>query len=130
SDRALQYAGQPVNAHMQGMTDEMFTELKEFFTGTGVQLTIHNIAYQGLFPLKLVSRHSDRVKAFTDEIFRKIGLPWTYFAPQSQVGGEFFGQLNFLLWGMQSSDVVNTVSENYAVELSGEDQLREMLAPV
>ena len=65
--------------------------------------TIHNLAYQGLFP---------------KELFQKLGLPqhfWSYNAL------EFWDQLCFLKGGLVYADRINTVSPNYAVEIQGKE---------
>jgi len=64
----------------------------------GLVLTIHNLAYQGLFPKAVVER---------------LGLGWDLFTMEV---GEFWGQLSFLKCGMASSDMVTTVSPTYARE--------------
>ncbi len=66
--------------------------------GSGVILTIHNLAYQGLFPRDTVPR------------FR---LPWDVFTMDR---GEFWGQFSFLKSGIAASDYVTTVSPTYARE--------------
>jgi starch synthase len=63
-----------------------------------VVFTIHNLAYQGLFPRDVVPA---------------MGLPWTAFAMNS---GEFWGQFSFLKAGLTSSDYLTTVSPTYAAE--------------
>ena len=61
--------------------------------------TIHNIAYQGLFPKDSVPR---------------LGLPWDCF----QVDGlEYWDQLSFLKAGLHYSDRLTTVSPRYAREI-------------
>ncbi len=62
--------------------------------------TIHNLAYQGKFP---------------EETFEKTGLPRSLFTPD---GIEFYGQVNFLKGGLVFADVITTVSEKYAEEIS------------
>ena len=65
--------------------------------------TIHNLAYQGLFPR---------------ELFQKLGLPqrfWSYNAL------EFYDQLCFIKGGLVYADRINTVSPNYAVEIQGKE---------
>ncbi|HUF46611.1 MAG TPA: glycogen synthase GlgA [Vicinamibacterales bacterium] len=64
----------------------------------GRVLTIHNLAYQGLFA-------RDTVPA--------IGLPWSVFTMDT---GEFWGQFSFLKTGIVYSDWVTTVSPTYAQE--------------
>jgi len=68
---------------------------------TGRVLTIHNLAYQGLFPKETVPA---------------LGLPWDLFRVD---GGEFWGQLSFLKTGINYSDLVTTVSPTYARETQG-----------
>lgn len=62
-------------------------------------LTIHNLAYQGLFDA------AD---------FRWSNLPWDYFTSE---GVEFYGKLNFLKAAIQFSDRLTTVSPRYAEEI-------------
>lgn len=61
-------------------------------------LTIHNIAYQGVYPA------AD---------YEYLGLQWGNFTP-----GKFedHGKINFLKGGIHYADMVNTVSPNYARE--------------
>jgi len=64
----------------------------------GLIFTIHNLAYQGVFP-------KEQVPA--------LGLPWEAFS----VGrGEFWGNFSFLKAGITSADYVTTVSPTYARE--------------
>ena len=65
---------------------------------TGLVLTIHNLAYQGLFPRDVVPR---------------LGLPWDVFTMER---GEFWGQFSFLKSGIAVADYVTTVSPAYARE--------------
>jgi starch synthase len=64
----------------------------------GTVTTIHNLAYQGLFPRAAVAA---------------LGLPWDLFTVQ---GAEFWGQLSFLKAGINASDWITTVSRTYARE--------------
>lgn len=61
--------------------------------------TVHNMAFQGLFPLEEMSR---------------LGLP-----QDSQIaeGVEFFGKLSFLKAGLRFADWLTTVSPTYAREI-------------
>jgi starch synthase len=68
-----------------------------------VCFTIHNLAYQGVFP---VSRYA------------LLNLPWDYFTHD---GLEFFGQINFLKAGIAFSDAITTVSPRYAREITTEE---------
>ena len=62
-------------------------------------ITIHNIAFQGLFP---------------PEAATALGLPEAEFRPE---GFEYFGQLAFLKAGLVYADRISTVSPTYAREL-------------
>lgn len=64
-----------------------------------VVLTIHNLAYQGVFP---------------KETLRRIGLPETLFATDAL---EFYGKVNFLKGGLIFADYLTTVSRRYAKEI-------------
>ncbi len=68
------------------------TKIKSVFT-------IHNIGYQGKFP---------------GSQFPILGIDEKYFNPE---GVEFYGDINFLKAGILYSDIVTTVSENYAKEI-------------
>jgi starch synthase len=70
--------------------------------GIGICLTVHNLAYQGLFPA---------------EKFGLLNLSWEYFTPQ---GVEFYGKLGCLKAGLVYSDVITTVSPRYAREVTTE----------
>jgi starch synthase len=61
--------------------------------------TIHNLGYQGRFPR---------------ENLNLLGLSGSYFTPE---GVEYYGDINFLKAGIVYSDMVTTVSENYAREI-------------
>lgn len=62
-------------------------------------LTVHNLAYQGVFPA---------------EQFPLLGLPGELFSPRYL---EFWGRVNLLKGGLVFADVLNTVSETYAREI-------------
>jgi starch synthase len=62
-------------------------------------LTIHNLAYQGVF------WHYD---------MPMTGLGWDLFTP---AGLEFYGKVNFLKGGLVFSDLLSTVSRTYAAEI-------------
>ncbi|HEX4802181.1 MAG TPA: glycogen/starch synthase, partial [Myxococcaceae bacterium] len=62
-------------------------------------LTIHNVAYQGVFPKAAMS---------------ELGLPWDLFKPELV---EFYDQVNFLKAGIVFSDALTTVSPKYAQEI-------------
>ncbi len=61
--------------------------------------TIHNLAYKGLFP---------------PETSLMAGFGWNYFTPEFF---EFHKQFCFLKGGIKFSDIINTVSEKYALEI-------------
>jgi starch synthase len=61
--------------------------------------TIHNLAYQGLFPA---------------EIFPHMELPLPLFVPS---GIEYYGQVNFMKAGLLYADYLTTVSPTYAEEI-------------
>jgi len=65
-------------------------------------LTIHNLAYQGVF---------------SPEQYALTGLPASLFTPR---GLEFWSQVNVLKGGLIFADVLNTVSETYAREIQTE----------
>jgi len=62
-------------------------------------LTVHNLAYQGVF------WHYD---------MPLTGLGWDLFTP---AGIEFYGKISFLTGGLVFADVLNTVSRTYAREI-------------
>lgn len=61
--------------------------------------TIHNLAYQGLYPY---------------EIFQRLGLPQPLW---SMHGVEFHGQMSFMKGGLAYADRITTVSPSYAQEI-------------
>ncbi len=70
-----------------------------FFKRVSTLLTVHNLAYQGLFP---------------DWQFGRTGLDWNLYTSESL---EFYGQMNILKGALLFSDKVNTVSPRYAEEV-------------
>lgn len=62
-------------------------------------MTIHNIAFQGIFPPQLSA---------------KLGLPEQCFQPD---GVEFFGDLSFMKAGLYYAGHITTVSPSYAKEI-------------
>lgn len=62
--------------------------------------TIHNLAYQGLFP---------------GTVFAQLGLPAACFDVD---GLEFFGQISFMKAAIQYADRITTVSPTYAREIT------------
>jgi len=65
-------------------------------------LTIHNLAYQGIFP---------------PGAFALTNLPGEFFTPDT---AEFYGQLNCLKAGIAFADAITTVSPRYAREIMTE----------
>ncbi|MCM8762649.1 MAG: glycogen synthase [Candidatus Omnitrophica bacterium] len=72
---------------------------KEAFPKAKTLFTIHNLGYQGVFPV---------------EKFHILGIPWQYFNMEEL---EFYGSVNFMKAGIIHSDMLNTVSPNYAREI-------------
>ena len=70
-----------------------------FFVDTKVLYTIHNMAYQGLFP---------------KEEFPKTGLDWSLFNINYF---EFYDKVNLMKAGLVYSDAISTVSPTYAGEI-------------
>ncbi len=79
------------------------TLLKEdaFFQHTASIFTIHNIAYQGLFPKTLLEATGFSWKEFTIDQF------------------EYYDEISFLKAGLVFADLLNTVSPTYAQEIQG-----------
>ena len=73
-----------------------------FYAGIKSILTIHNLAYQGIFP---------------KEKYPKLGLEERLFSPE---GFEFYNQINFLKAGIMYNDVLTTVSNTYAKDIKTE----------
>ncbi|MGC8928186.1 MAG: glycogen synthase GlgA [Myxococcota bacterium] len=70
-----------------------------FFSGAKSLITIHNMAYQGIFD------------ANTMDI---LMLPWSLFNYRQL---EYYGKLNFLKAGLVFADAITTVSKKYAEEI-------------
>jgi starch synthase len=66
---------------------------------TRALFTIHNMGYQGLFPV------GD---------YPMTGLPWSEYTPERL---EYYGQVNLLKGGLVYADLINTVSPTYAREI-------------
>ncbi len=78
--------------------NQLFSNFKTLFT-------IHNLAYQGVFP---------------KSSFFKTGLPDEL---NSEKGLEIYGKLNYMKSGLMFADVINTVSETYANEIRSDEEL-------
>ena len=74
-----------------------------FYKNSKILLTIHNLAYQGIF---------------AREDFPKLGLGWSIFNMEQL---EFYGKVNILKGGIVFSDCINTVSPTYAREIQTKD---------
>jgi len=74
-----------------------------FFENTAVLFTIHNIAYQGLFP---------------PDIMPQVSLDKSLFKIE---GLEYYGKINLLKGGIVFSDSISTVSQQYAQEIQTEE---------
>ncbi|MDE4953218.1 glycogen/starch synthase, partial [Francisella tularensis subsp. holarctica] len=61
--------------------------------------TVHNIAYQGLFPMS---------------VFTELDLQGIFL---SMNGLEFYGQVSFMKAGVYFADKITTVSPTYAKEI-------------
>ncbi len=69
------------------------------FNKTEVLFTIHNMAYQGLFP---------------KEVLSSLDIPENLFTKD---GVEFYGKASFIKSGIVYSDAISTVSEGYSREM-------------
>ncbi len=76
-----------------------------FFTGIKTVLTIHNLAYQGIFPAKT---------------FPKLNLPDVLFAPGGPV--EYWEKVNYLKSAIMFADKITTVSPTYAQEIQSSNE--------
>jgi starch synthase len=86
----------PVYTKSLYKNDPVFKRARSVFT-------IHNLAYQGVFPKEMMT---------TSE------LPLELFAMS---GLEYYGKMNFMKGGIVFSDVITTVSEKYAQEIQTPD---------
>jgi starch synthase len=67
--------------------------------GARTVFTIHNLAYQGVFPKEVVPH---------------LGLPWSVFRPEAM---EFYDRLSFMKAALTGADALTTVSPTYAREI-------------
>jgi starch synthase len=67
--------------------------------GARTVFTVHNLAYQGVFP---------------KEVIPHLGLPWAVFRHEAM---EFFDQLSFMKAGLTFADALTTVSPTFAREI-------------
>jgi starch synthase len=70
-----------------------------FFRNARTIFTIHNLAYQGVFPEEYMA-----ISELRPELFSIKGL-------------EYYGKINFMKGGILFSDIITTVSEKYAQEI-------------
>ena len=70
-----------------------------FYKSTAVLYTIHNLAYQGLFPR---------------EALADMGLDQPYFSIERL---EYYGKVNLMKGAILATDLVNTVSKKYCREI-------------
>ncbi|RJX25600.1 MAG: glycogen synthase GlgA [Dethiobacter sp.] len=75
-------------------------ERDPFYKDIRTLFTIHNLGYQGLFPLKML----EELLELEPEYFTMDGI-------------EFFGQGSYLKGGLVFSDFLTTVSKTYAAEI-------------
>lgn len=73
------------------------------YASTRCLFTIHNMAYQGIFPKYMLPM---------------TGLGWEEFTSDKL---EFYDQINYLKAGLVYSDAINTVSERYAQEIQTDE---------
>ena len=78
-------------------------EHESWFQAPRTCLTIHNLAYQGIFPRSQ---------------YALANLPLDYFHTE---GAEFYGLVNFLKTGIAFADRITTVSPRYAREITTEE---------
>jgi starch synthase len=71
-----------------------------YFKDTGIVYTIHNLAYQGVFPRKI-----GYAAGFSEHMMKPMG------------GIEFHGEVNMMKAGIIYSDTITTVSPTYAREI-------------
>jgi starch synthase len=74
-------------------------DLAAMFSASAVIFTIHNLAYQGLFPQTALD---------------VMGLDQSYFTIDRL---EYYGRINLMKGAILSADLINTVSETYCREI-------------
>lgn len=87
-------------------------KIDAFFINTKTVYTIHNIAYQGIFP---------------KETLVKAGFSWFDFTPDKL---EYYGGINFMKAGIVFADKITTVSPSYAKEITENSQIARGLEGV
>jgi starch synthase len=86
-------------ALLPGLLTTVYRE-DPLFARTGTLLTIHNLAYQSIYP---------------SECLTLAGIGADHFYPSSPF--EFWGKVNSLKAGIETADRINTVSPTYALEI-------------
>ncbi|MBI4347173.1 MAG: glycogen synthase GlgA [Elusimicrobia bacterium] len=81
---------------------KLLYHIDAFYARTGTLLTLHNLAYQGVFP---------------KDVPFIAGFGWTHFTPDRL---EYYGGMNFLKAGLVYADRLNTVSPTYAQEIQAD----------
>lgn len=76
-----------------------FAQQADWDTPPATVFTVHNLMFQGLFPLSVASQ---------------FGIPGELLTPD---GLEFYGQASFIKAGLQLADRLTTVSPRYAQEI-------------
>lgn len=75
----------------------------QFFNDSKTLFTVHNLAYQGLFP---------------KEVMSDLGVGYEFFTPDRL---EFYGKFGFMKSAILYSDAISTVSKGYAKEILTEE---------
>ncbi|WP_306536420.1 glycogen synthase GlgA [Geobacter sp.] len=75
-----------------------------FFNRTAVVFTIHNLAYQGLFPAEALPQMGLDTSLFTTDLL------------------EYYGRVNLMKGAILSADAITTVSETYCREILTPEQ--------
>lgn len=75
----------------------------KFFSKSKSLFTVHNLAYQGLFP---------------KEVMPELGVGYEFFTPERL---EFYGKFSFMKSAILYSDAISTVSRGYAKEILTEE---------
>jgi len=76
-----------------------------FYSATASVFTIHNLAYQGVFPA---------------ESFKYLGLPDNLFYSIGPL--EYYGKVNLMKGAIYFSDIITTVSPSYAREIQTDEE--------
>jgi starch synthase len=82
----------PVYLRQRWAGEDILAKAKTVFT-------IHNLAYQGLFPM---------------DKYPLLGLDWSFYCID---GLEYYGQINLLKGGILCADAITTVSPRYSQEI-------------